>query len=319
MPYVGRARAWCGRIPVIVAVLWIAAGPVAAVVSDAVSSGRTATYEVYCDPSGASDTCPNSCPYLLLVAQVTQINPDPELATITYRPVIGSLLGDPTAGTVAIPSDRSLVLVLGGTTVTYTSGTTVRPTFVTQAMVTAGSKHSYSYYPFDSYLTIITAGASLQNGSTQTPIPLCLEAAVSLTNFVATQTRGSGTYPTVNSGSAHAVLSLQFSRSVVVQFASMLIVVLMWCVSGFIFGLALDHVFFRPREPAGPTVGFFISTIFSFPAIRNTQPGVPPIGAMVDMFGFFWNMILLVLAALLMLSAFVGYHRYPGHQEFKYV
>jgi hypothetical protein len=54
--------------------------------------------------------------------------------------------------------------------------------------------------------------------------------------------------------------------------------------------VALDHAFFRPREPSAPAIGFAIALLFALPAMRNTQPEVPPIGVAVDVLGFFWNM-----------------------------
>jgi hypothetical protein len=61
------------------------------------------------------------------------------------------------------------------------------------------------------------------------------------------------------------------------------------------FLVALDHVLLRPREPAPPTVGLSVALLFALPAVRNTQPEVPPIGAAVDVLGFFWNMSLTAL------------------------
>jgi hypothetical protein len=59
--------------------------------------------------------------------------------------------------------------------------------------------------------------------------------------------------------------------------------------------LALDHAFLRPREPVPPTIGFSIGLLFALPAMRNTQPEVPPIGVAVDVLGFFWNMSITAL------------------------
>jgi hypothetical protein len=58
--------------------------------------------------------------------------------------------------------------------------------------------------------------------------------------------------------------------------------------AGMQFVLALDHVFFRPREPAPTTISFSVALLFALPVMRITQPEVPPIGEAVDVLGF-WN------------------------------
>jgi hypothetical protein len=41
--------------------------------------------------------------------------------------------------------------------------------------------------------------------------------------------------------------------------------------------------------------------LFALPAVRNTQPGSPPIGITMDVVGFFWNLGLVTVAALVLL------------------
>ncbi|KAI8926398.1 hypothetical protein BC831DRAFT_229063 [Entophlyctis helioformis] len=36
--------------------------------------------------------------------------------------------------------------------------------------------------------------------------------------------------------------------------------------------------------------------LFALPALRNSQPGAPPIGCTADVAGFFWNMLITGLA-----------------------
>ena len=42
--------------------------------------------------------------------------------------------------------------------------------------------------------------------------------------------------------------------------------------------------------------------MFALPAVRLTQPGVPPIGTVMDIAGFLWNELCCVLAAIMFLS-----------------
>jgi hypothetical protein len=98
-------------------------------------------------------------------------------------------------------------------------------------------------------------------------------------------------------------------RSFTVQFFSLFIVACMWLLSFTIFTLATT-LWFRDRAVEPPTIGLCASLLFALPAIRSTQPGVPPIGCTVDLAGFFWNMFLVMVSTcLLMTNYIVKYQR----------
>ncbi len=48
-----------------------------------------------------------------------------------------------------------------------------------------------------------------------------------------------------------------------------------------------------------PTLAVAGGLLFGLPALRNTQPAAPPIGTAADVYGFFWNMILVALSGML--------------------
>lgn len=54
------------------------------------------------------------------------------------------------------------------------------------------------------------------------------------------------------------------------------------------FALACS-VWIRHRKVEPPTIAVNAALLFALPALRNTQPGVPPVGALIDVCGFFWN------------------------------
>lgn len=82
-----------------------------------------------------------------------------------------------------------------------------------------------------------------------------------------------------------ATFTITFNRTKGTRFFSIFIVILMWVLSGMMLTLVVDHVFLRPREPAPPTMGVCIALLFALPAVRGTQPEVPPIGVAVDVLG----------------------------------
>jgi hypothetical protein len=44
-----------------------------------------------------------------------------------------------------------------------------------------------------------------------------------------------------------------------------------------------------------------LSLIFGMPALRNIQPGVPPVGALADYFSFVWAELLVATAAIIIM------------------
>jgi len=101
------------------------------------------------------------------------------------------------------------------------------------------------------------------------------------------------------------VLDLHYTitRGSVVRFFSIFVLILMWLLSSFELAMAVDHVVVRPRQVLSPTIGFGVSMMFALPAVRSTQPGIPGMGCLVDVAGFFWNMAMISCAVLLLLCS----------------
>ncbi|KAJ3321399.1 hypothetical protein HDV06_004384 [Boothiomyces sp. JEL0866] len=103
-------------------------------------------------------------------------------------------------------------------------------------------------------------------------------------------------------------VSVSFTRAISQKFFSLFIVVLMWVMSMGVFLMAMSHVWLQQKIEA-PTTGVVTSMLFALPAVRNMQPGQPPIGCTADVVGFFWNMSLVAAAALILL------YRYSKQQR----
>jgi hypothetical protein len=52
--------------------------------------------------------------------------------------------------------------------------------------------------------------------------------------------------------------------------------------------------------------------LFALPALRNIQPGVPPIGSSEDLAGFMWNMLLIAAAIITCLINYIRKFRFDG-------
>ncbi len=72
----------------------------------------------------------------------------------------------------------------------------------------------------------------------------------------------------------------------------------MWLITSFLIGYGIDACYLRPRNVTMGDAGLFTGLLFALPGIRNAMPSVPPIGVAVDMFGFIWLMMFLMLTAV---------------------
>jgi hypothetical protein len=112
----------------------------------------------------------------------------------------------------------------------------------------------------------------------------------------------------------HAVIDLSLSRAPTAVFFSVFIMAVMWL-------LALGVVFLVFRVLAGHRkieIGMFSflgALLFAFPALRNSQPGTPPIGTLSDFLAFFWAEVIIALSLLSVLLRWIRHG--PGGEGTK--
>jgi hypothetical protein len=58
------------------------------------------------------------------------------------------------------------------------------------------------------------------------------------------------------------------------------------------------RVFAGHRKIEISMFSFLGALLFAFPALRNSQPGTPPIGTMSDFLAFFWAEVIIALSLL---------------------
>ena len=85
---------------------------------------------------------------------------------------------------------------------------------------------------------------------------------------------------------------------------SVFIVLLMWFLSMSAFIIAFQARF-RMRDVPAPLLAVFVSLLFALPAMRNTQPAVPPIGTLLDSVSLFWNMFLVAVSCIMVMFVYV--------------
>ena len=95
----------------------------------------------------------------------------------------------------------------------------------------------------------------------------------------------------------HTVIDISLQRATTAVFFSVFIMIAMWALAiGVIF--LVFRVFAGHRKIEISMFSFLGALLFAFPALRNSQPGTPPIGTMSDFISFFWAEVIVALSLL---------------------
>lgn len=92
-------------------------------------------------------------------------------------------------------------------------------------------------------------------------------------------------------------IDMKIARSSTVVFFSVFVMILMWGVTIAVMLLTLS-IILHGRKVELAMFSFLAALLFAFAAVRNSQPGVPPIGTYSDFISFFWAEVLLALCLL---------------------
>lgn len=116
--------------------------------------------------------------------------------------------------------------------------------------------------------------------------------------------------PLEENSSIFIYIDVSATRSLPVKFFALVIIVIMWVLSIMALLLALKVM----KSGKLPEVGMLSWTgvmLFAFPAIRNAQPGVPPVGTASDFLSFFWTEIIVVVALVIIGSCWLKRYHPP--------
>ena len=150
---------------------------------------------------------------------------------------------------------------------------------------------SISMYPFDRYESSLRVEVTTPE---RVPVPTSMTVEGSNPGYSVQLTTDSQ-----RADSAMRDLTLRVSRAPTTIFFALFTSALMVTLTT----LAILTVFWLLRGGASESVRFMIPLIlvllFAFPAIRGFAPGVPPLGVLVDFFGFFWCEIALGIGVII--------------------
>lgn len=100
-------------------------------------------------------------------------------------------------------------------------------------------------------------------------------------------------------------LDLSITRAHTAKFFSVFIMCAMWLLTAAVL-LLVFNVATRRKNIEVSMFSFLGALLFAFPALRNSQPGTPPIGTLGDFLAFFWVEVVIALSLITIISLWLA-------------
>jgi hypothetical protein len=94
-------------------------------------------------------------------------------------------------------------------------------------------------------------------------------------------------------------IKVHISRSIVTKIFAIFIMVAMWFVAITVLTMSLA-VLLQKRPVEAGLFTYMGALMFALPAVRNIQPGIPPVGTLTDFLSFFWAETIIAASVLIM-------------------
>jgi hypothetical protein len=150
-------------------------------------------------------------------------------------------------------------------------------------------------YPFDSHSAELSfffePSAAKGAESTGESIPVAVEMRGSVAGLRL------DTEYAKESAPDHPIIDISVERASTARFFSIFIMIAMWALTIGVICLVF-RVFAGHRKIEISMFSFLGALLFAFPALRNSQPGTPPIGTLSDFLAFFWAEVIIALSLL---------------------
>ncbi len=138
------------------------------------------------------------------------------------------------------------------------------------------SAGSITDYPFDAYETTLEFGAAVRDDET-VPVRMTLTNNDALFAADVDASEASGA----------AVFEVGLARSTSVLIFVVFMMAAMWALAIAVL-IGAWFLLTRRKGLTWPALGWMAATLFALAAFRNTAPGTPPIGSLLDYVAFLW-------------------------------
>jgi hypothetical protein len=168
-----------------------------------------------------------------------------------------------------------------------------------------GSQFMYPFDRHETYLHFFVAYDN-SNGTSNdvkdfTKIPIALDCSACSFDGFDVDVSDAGTTAT------DVRLKVKVRRTNPTVIFSVFLAIAMWAITIVVLVLAIRVAHKKEEAPEIGTMGFIAGLLFAFPAIRSAQPRVPPMGVIVDYFGFFCDELILIVALIVVMVAWLRF------------
>jgi hypothetical protein len=102
----------------------------------------------------------------------------------------------------------------------------------------------------------------------------------------------------------YAGIDMTIARATTTKFFSIFVMTMMWGLTLGVIFLTLSVVL-RGRKVELAMFSFTAALLFAFAAVRNAQPGTPPIGTFGDFISFFWAEVIIAFCLVILVFTWV--------------
>ncbi len=185
----------------------------------------------------------------------------------------------------------------GSSSTTFPAGTPAGSIEATLALTTG----SISVYPFDDYTAPFIATATLTGDGEAETVPVSLGVRSTINGF---EVSAEPAADPIGDPSTIPQLVLALDRSLVTQVYVVGMMALMW-------GLAMSGVLMawsvviRDADTPIWAYAFFVGVLFALPPLRDSLPGDPPPGTLLDFVAFYWSVAIVGVTLLLLVLIWI--------------
>lgn len=175
---------------------------------------------------------------------------------------------------------------------TYSAGSVVVPFEIVLPL----ENGNVSRYPFDAY----DANVLLAGWADGAPVPVVPRIeSVSLDHRIGVAGEGASTL-----GTGVSAVPLRVEREMSAMIYGVGVMALMWmfAIAGVL--VSWSTIIWRVEPPMW-VYGFFVGVLFALPPLRDSMPGDPPPGTVVDVVAFYWAIAAVAVTLLLLMASWL--------------
>lgn len=126
-------------------------------------------------------------------------------------------------------------------------------------------------------------------------VPIAIDFAGSLQGLKMEATKN-----TKESSEYFATIDVGITRASTIKLFAVFVMFLFWGLA--LAALAIALLFWLKKRTDLSTLPFHVGLLFAFPAVRNSQPAVPPLGTYSDYLAFFWAEGIVAISLIVLIS-----------------